>query len=280
MTDPQFQNAIKNRFDKTKRIENPKHGWLSYAEETYGTKLVLETKILLNILVLYLPLPMFWALFDQQGSRWTFQATRMNGDIGFMTIKPDQIQVLNPFLILIFIPLYEVAFYPVLNLIGIRRPLQKLTLGGIFGGIAFILSAIIEIQLESNPDAPMSILWQIPQYVVLTLGEVMFSVTGLQFSFTQAPESMKSVLQGCWQLTVAFGNLIVVFLVGINIFPQQSSEFLLFAGLMFIDMGIFAILAYYYKPIPIEELQKIDNYDADDPLKMKEKAEIEEKTKL
>jgi solute carrier family 15 oligopeptide transporter 1 len=126
----------------------------------------------MNILLLYLPLPMFWALFDQQGSRWTFQATRMNGDIGFMTIEPDQIQVLNPLLILVFIPLYEVAFYPVLNMIGIRRPLQKLTLGGIFGGIAFILSAVIELQLEANPDTKISILWQIPQYVILTLGEV------------------------------------------------------------------------------------------------------------
>lgn len=79
--------------------------------------------------MLYLPLPFFWALFDQQGSRWTFQATRMDGDVGFYTIKPDQMQVVNPLLILIFIPLYEVAFYPVLNLIGVRRPLQKLTGG-------------------------------------------------------------------------------------------------------------------------------------------------------
>lgn len=95
----------------------------------FGRKLVLETRILLNVLVLYLPLPFFWALFDQQGSRWTFQATRMDGDIGFYTIKPDQMQVVNPLLILIFIPLYEIAFYPLLNLIGIRRPLQKLTGG-------------------------------------------------------------------------------------------------------------------------------------------------------
>lgn len=90
---------------------------------------MLETRILLNVLVLYLPLPFFWALFDQQGSRWTFQATRMDGDIGVYVIKPDQMQVINPLLILIFIPLYEVAFYPLLNLIGIRRPLQKITAG-------------------------------------------------------------------------------------------------------------------------------------------------------
>lgn len=123
---------------------------MDYAEATYGKKLVLETKILLNVLVLFLPLPFFWALFDQQGSRWTFQATRMSGDIGFMTIKPDQMQVVNPLLILVFIPLYEVVFYPLLSKIGIRRPLQKLTIGGILAGVAFLISAFVEITLQKT----------------------------------------------------------------------------------------------------------------------------------
>lgn len=102
----------------------------------------------MRILVLYLPLPVFWALFDQQGSRWTFQATRMNGDMGSWDIKPDQLQVLNPLLILVFIPLYDVAIYPLLAKIGIRRPLQKLTIGGILAGIAFVISGLVELELE------------------------------------------------------------------------------------------------------------------------------------
>ena len=110
----------------------------------------METKILLNVLVLYLPLPLFWALFDQQGSRWTFQATRMDGDLGFWDLKPDQMQVINPLLILVFIPLYEVLFYPLLNLVGVRRPLQKLTLGGVLAGVSFVTSAIVEIYLQRS----------------------------------------------------------------------------------------------------------------------------------
>lgn len=87
----------------------------------------------------------------------------------------------------------------------------------------------------------------------------MFSITGLQFSFTQAPESMKSVLQGCWMLTVAFGNLIVVIIAGAKFFSSQTFEFFLFAGLMFVDMIIFMWLARRYKPIPLEELDRIDD---------------------
>lgn len=96
-------------------------------------------------------------------------------------------------------------------------------------------------------------LWLIPQYVVMTMGEVMFSVTGLEFSYAQAPVSMKSVLQACWLLTVAFGNLIVVIVAGSKGFSSQASEFFLFAGLMFVDMILFAWLAYRYVPNIIKQ---------------------------
>lgn len=68
------KNAISTRSKEKKTETEPKEHWLNYAEEKFGKKLVMETKILLNVLVLYIPLPLFWALFDQQGSRWTLQA--------------------------------------------------------------------------------------------------------------------------------------------------------------------------------------------------------------
>ena len=89
--------------------------------------------------------------------------------------------------------------------------------------------------------------------------KVMYSVTGLTFSFTQAPESMKSVLQGCWMLTIAVGNLIVVIIGAAKIFNSQANEFFLFAGLMFIDMIMFMFLARRYKAIPLSELDKLDD---------------------
>lgn len=122
---------------------------MDYAEPKYGEKLVSDVKSLLKILVLYLPLPVFWALFDQQGSRWTFQATRMSGDVfGLFQIKPDQMQVINPLLILAFIPLFDCFIYPLLAKCGIKRPLQKLTFGGILAALAFLISGIVEIELE------------------------------------------------------------------------------------------------------------------------------------
>lgn len=60
-------------------------------------------------------------------------------------------------------------------------------------------------------------------------------------------------------MTVAFGNLIVVIIAGAKFFSSQTLEFILFAGLMFVDMIVFMWLARRYKSIPLEELDKLDD---------------------
>lgn len=52
---------------------NPRNNLLDYSIEKYGTELVGDIRRLGRILVLYLPLPLFWTLYDQKGSRWTIQ---------------------------------------------------------------------------------------------------------------------------------------------------------------------------------------------------------------
>lgn len=105
----------------------------------------------MHVLVLYIPLPIFWSLYDQQGSGWTFQAQRMDGDVGFYTILPDQMQVVNPLLILAFIPIFTYGIYPLLNKCHLLvTPLQRMCCGGFMVALAFAVSAIIAMQLEST----------------------------------------------------------------------------------------------------------------------------------
>ncbi|KAH8295973.1 hypothetical protein KR018_012557, partial [Drosophila ironensis] len=432
-----------------RRRTDPQKSFLDYARPTVGSRMVNETKCLARILRLYLPFPVFWALFDQQGSRWTFQANRMDGVVMGYRIKPDQMQVVNPLLILAFIPLFDYVVYPLLRTIGIRRPLQKLSIGLMLAALGFFFSAALEMKMEqvayismpSQPDgahlrlyngmqcklkfisqmkstpeqmpraiSPLSmwsdlslfvsepaeygfqadstsrhkcpvitgsirvepgkslsyylvgnemfefndgleappdassaphvrvllnvaetegpvllrainsdgserqpaivlsrwnvtqvhtfsagygeievngvtaaqfnvkegglytlmvtgnsedgyeynmlnvivpgtvnILWQLPQIVVMTMAEIMFSVTGLEFSFTQAPASMKSVLQACWLLSVAIGNMIVVIIAEFKFAETQAGEFVLFACLMLVDMVLFLWLTRGYR---------------------------------
>lgn len=130
--------------------KNPKPKFLDYAEAEYGKQLVHDIRALTDLIILYLPLPIFWALFDQQGSRWTFQATRMDGEFSSFTIKPDHLQVVNPFLILSFIPLFEYGLYPLLEKIHLNTALRKLTIGGMLASLAFLISALLQMKLETG----------------------------------------------------------------------------------------------------------------------------------
>jgi len=439
--------------------EHAEH-WMDLARDKYDGQLVEDVKALLRVLVIFIPLPVFWALFDQTGSRWTFQATRMNGSLGTGTIKPDQMQVVNPILVLIMLPLFDRVIYPVFNKFGLlKKPLQRMCAGGFLTATSFFISGFLELKMQStyakipalgeshlhlmnnlpchvairitdqggslitdqnidemanmvlrdlkvtpndmltvdmqvgesclkekltvrqaqvevkmteaqitpillsfvgasvrpsviegfdepkkdggansrlriiydlgdfpkdfkeptplhlvgpknvsfpmtpsnvggtnyskvdigdyeifmgdkpmgsfkadqggvysllvakNPETAIDrthsfvltepnsihILWLIPQYFVITASEIMISVTGLEFSYSQAPDSMKSVVQAAWLLTVAFGNIIVIIVASAKALGQ-ASEFFMFAVLMILDMFFLMFLAYRYTP--------------------------------
>lgn len=70
----------------------------------------------------------------------------MNGKINFLNwiIKPDQMHLINPLFVLIFIPLFNAVVYPLLNKIGINTALRKVTLGGMFAALSFVCAAVVQ----------------------------------------------------------------------------------------------------------------------------------------
>ncbi|XP_071574991.1 solute carrier family 15 member 1 isoform X2 [Temnothorax nylanderi] len=463
--------------NKIKKKEGKRDHWLDHADDIYDNKLIEDIKVSLRVLKLFIPLPIFWALYDQQGSQWTFQATRMDGQIGSFMLLPDQLQAVNPLLIVIFIPIFETCIYPAFAKIHIiDTPLKKLVAGGFLASVAFIAAGIVEIQIESTyptlpvngsaqirifntmgcsvsidmvdqgqikiypvsrsetlevkangsisifyradftdcydkgytnwtteegkitgmeasatswvitplglkysytdmvdkpekgkpmvrsliylspglrnatlkllrkdktevvsipvsslefshsklekiedpgeydvhlggfleenvpfklggvytvvgsnvndrrsnysgmialktvqvtPPNSLHMAWMLPQYIIITMGEVMFSVTGLQFAFTQAPVSMKSLLQAGWLLSVAFGNLIVVIIKGARPFDRQVYEIFLYAVLMAAVITIFAVMTIFYKYVEIPEEE-----DTDGAIPLEEKGNV------
>ena len=59
-----------------------KDHWMDWAGDKYDAQLIQDIKAMFKVLFMFLPLPVFWTLFDQQGSRWVLQAGQMNGDAG------------------------------------------------------------------------------------------------------------------------------------------------------------------------------------------------------
>lgn len=204
----------------------------------------METKMVLNALVLFLPIPIFWTLQMQQGSRWVFQATRMDGDLGFYTLKPDQMIVFNSIFSIIMVPIFDRILYPLLAKVGFKTPLQKIAVGLSMAAASFVLAALIEMKIEKGF---IHILWLVPQYFVMVLGEIMVLIPNYNFAYSEAPASMKSVMVAFVYLTMAGGNLFMIFISGSRLFASQVNEFLFFAGVMLVAMAIFIVLAVRYK---------------------------------
>jgi hypothetical protein len=109
----------------------------------------------------------------------------------------------------------------------------------------------------------VSIAWQVPQYVVITASEILFSVTGMEFAFQEAPSSMKAVAQSLWLLTTTVGSLIVIIVAESRIFDEQRDEFFFFAGAMGVVCLVFAYMAYHYRYLadrqgPVEDTVHMD----------------------
>uniref|UniRef100_A0A0C9QYL3 SLC15A1 protein n=1 Tax=Fopius arisanus TaxID=64838 RepID=A0A0C9QYL3_9HYME len=121
-------------------------------------------------------------------------------------------------------------------------------IGGVYTLQTHVTDNSTKISLTTvTPPNSVHIAWLLPQYIVISISEVLFSVTGLEFAFTQAPGTMKSILQASWLLTIAFGNLIVVVVAKARLFERQASEFFMFAGLMAVDMLVLAIMGKFYR---------------------------------
>jgi len=239
--------GIKRRFR-----EGPAGGhWLDRVADSYPEEMVRAVKSALSVLLVFLPLPVFWALFDQHASRWIFQASKMNRHFGSLEVEPDQIPALNPLLVLIFVPIFDRVIYP-----GLKRahlglsPLKRIAIGMVFSSLAFVYAAFLQLAIDKEPQ--LHIVWQLPQYLLLTFGEVMVSITGLEFAYTQAPNSMKSLIMAGWQLTVALGNLVVVVVAQIGGLLQWQ-EFLFFAGVMLIATAVFSVIGVFYKYVDTNE---------------------------
>ena len=102
----------------------------------------------------------------------------------------------------------------------------------------------------------------------MAVAEILVSISGLTFSYEEAPASLKSMLQALWILTTSFGNIIVVIIAESRFVSNQVHEYLIFICLLVVATGMFFIVAYFYeyvkKPTTEDENNKNDETAEDD----------------
>ena len=177
-----------------------------------------------NLFKLFLPVAFFWMLYDQQSSTWVEQGFKMSTKAAFFNsefiILSSQMQTWNFIFILCFIPLFSQCLYPFIESLGFKlTPIKKMASGIFLASVSFLVSAILEhaIFLSSASNSKICILWQLPQYILLTAGEILLNMTGLEFAYSEAPDTIKTSILAAWLLTVTFGNFLVIIYSALSI---------------------------------------------------------------
>ena len=227
----------------------------TFVKETFSLE---GLKSVGKVLTVFLLLPIFWALFDQTASTWVLQAQKM-GELSFtipgigkeFSVLPEQMQTLNPILVLILIPVFSYAIYPAFNKFFPLTALRRIGLGFFVAAASFLVPAWIQMRIDAG--TPPNLAWQVPAYILLTCAEILISITALEFAYTQAPKSMKSLVMSVYLLTITLGNLLTA---GVNKalaipafgeFLEGSRYFLFFAALPLIGGIIFIFVAMKYR---------------------------------
>jgi POT family proton-dependent oligopeptide transporter len=204
--------------------------WIDRARGPHPDEAVDGAKAVLNVLAIFAFIPFFWMLFDQKASAWVLQAKTMVLEVGPVTFEPSQLQFINPALMMMLLPLTAAVLYPALAKTRFSpTPLRRMSVGMFVAGSSFVCVALIQQTLDGGHK--ISVLWQLCPYVLLTLAEVLVSVTGLEFAYSQAPRKMKGTIMSLFNLTIALGNLLVVIVARLNVFSGAAS-FLFYAALV------------------------------------------------
>ncbi len=221
----------------------------------------------LRILIVFALVTPFWSLFDQKASTWIIQGNLMSIPAWLPTWidDPTQMQLLNPLMVMILIPFNNLVLYPMLRRSGVEvTALRRMTTGIVFSALAWIVVGSYQMVIDGGN--PISLMWQILPYALLTFGEVLVSATGLEFAYSQAPAAMKGVIMSFWYLGTTVGNLWVLIsnaavrneVVMGSITRTGLSEA---AFLMFFFAG-FALLAALAFGLYAKRYREVDNYRA------------------
>jgi proton-dependent oligopeptide transporter, POT family len=227
---------------------------LEGARVAHPPEAISGARAVLRLVGVFAAVTLFWALFDQKASSWVIQARAMDLVVAGVTLSPAQLQALNPFMIMALIPFFTWGLFPFLERRGVRlAPLRKMTAGMFLAVLSFVAAALVQTLLDGAlaggaAAARPSVLWQVPQYVLLTVAEVLIAVTGLELSYTEAPRAMRSTIMSIWFLTIALGNLLTAVVTKV-VRLDGAAYFWLFAGLMLAAALVFRVVARRYRSV-------------------------------
>jgi proton-dependent oligopeptide transporter, POT family len=160
------------------------------------------------LLLLFAPVSLFWATYEQQGNTIALWADQFT-DRHFLggEIPVTWFQAFNPFMIFAFTP-FIVALW---RWQGKNEPATstKLGMGCLINALAYLVMAAAAWSAGSGKA---SWLWLFFYFVVITVGELYLSPTGLSLVTKIAPKTLLSMMMGIWLATSFVGGFLAGYL--------------------------------------------------------------------
>ncbi|KAL2492756.1 Protein NRT1/PTR FAMILY 4.6 [Abeliophyllum distichum] len=188
-----------------------------------------EVKSVLKVLPIFMSTIMLNCCLAQLSTFSIQQAATMNTKVGSLRIPPASLPVFPVLFIMILAPVYNHVIIPfsqkVANTeIGITH-LQRIGIGLVLSIVAMAVAALVEMKrkrvaiqsglVDSTETLPITFLWVSMQYVLLGSADL-FSLAGLMdFFFTEATSSMKSLATALSWVSLAMGYYLSSVLVAL-----------------------------------------------------------------
>lgn len=224
----------------------PGQRWLDVALAKFSAEEVNGVRAVRRILLVFLTVPVFFALYNQVNSTWVLQGEKMTpfGVFGFK-VDGERMQAVGSILVMIWVPILTYLVYPLCEKLGLRpTTLRRMAVGMVLAGITYVISGWMQGRIDAGER--LSLAWQLVPYVVLVAGEVLVSATGLEFAFAEAPKSMRSMMMSFWLLTIAGGHFLIAIFTDLNarfVKASGAKELYFYAALMFVVSVIFMGIA-------------------------------------
>ncbi|KAG0238222.1 peptide transporter ptr2 [Actinomortierella wolfii] len=226
---------------------------------TWDDVFIEELKITAKACRIFAFFPLYWVIYNQNTTNLVSQAGTMLTGV----LPNDIINNIDPITLIIFIPIFDKIVYPLLRRVGREpKPVTRISFGFFFAALAMAWSAIVQHLIYTtgpNYDHPLSdpdqtpnnitVAWQVPSYFFIAISEIMASITGLEFAFTNAPPSMKSVVMSLFLFTNCLGALLNFALLPLVKDPLILINYTMLAIASFI---IAMVIFIFYRNMDVE----------------------------
>jgi len=197
---------------------------------------------IIAILLLFTPVSLFWATYEQQGNTIVLWASQYTDRHVFGAEIPiTWFQAFNPFMIFAFTP-FIIALW---RWQGAGEPptVLKLAIGCFFNAVSWLIMLAAAL---SAGNGQASWLWLLAFFVAITIGELYLSPTSLSWVTKVAPPSLLSMMMGLWLGTYFIGGFIAGYLGTLWSIMSKEHFFLMLAG---ISAGSGVAIAILYRSL-------------------------------